>query len=332
MHKVEEGAQGEWAVLTKDTSGINKKGLLKLGRYLQRKDYHFTTVTPLTHARNRERHRRAENLRDIFGWSLPFDKALLSSEEFDLLEEAGVLEPYADNWRSIVRWSSLNGLLMVHSAYPTDTADAVFFGPDTYRFARLIGNFISRRPDIRRAVDIGTGSGAGAIVIGRECPQAQVAAVDINPRALVFSAVNAELADMHNVRPVRSDLLADTRGGFDLVVANPPYMIDPLGRSYRHGGDDLGAELSWRIVDEALTRLTPGGTLLLYTGVAIVDGVDMFRQRLVARLGGVSCHWHYEEIDPDVFSEELLTAAYARVERIAVVGLQLTLPTSAGRP
>ena len=74
-------------------------------------------------------------------------------------------------------------------------------------------------------------------------------------------------------------------GTFDLIVANPPYMADPARRAYRDGGGALGADLSLRIVAAALDRLAPGGRLMLYTGVAIVDGVDPFRQAAEAMLG-----------------------------------------------
>ena len=39
---------------------------------------------------------------------------------------------------SAVRFSTIGNQLFVHSAFPTEQADAVFFGPDTYRFARAI--------------------------------------------------------------------------------------------------------------------------------------------------------------------------------------------------
>jgi len=51
----------------------------------------------------------------------------------------------------------------------------------------------------------------------------------------------------------------------------------------------------------ALARLAPGGTLLLYTGVAIVEGNDPFRQSVAERLEGSAQIWGYREIDPDVF-------------------------------
>jgi hypothetical protein len=53
---------------------------------------------------------------------------------------------------------------------------------------------------------------------------------------------------------------------------------------YRHGGGELGFELSLRIAEQGVTRLAPGGRLLLYTGSAIVDGVDAFHDALSSRL------------------------------------------------
>jgi methylase of polypeptide subunit release factors len=221
-----------------------------------------------------------------------------------------------------VRWSSLGDLLCVHSAYPTDATDAVFFGPDTYRFAQLIGLFLrAGNHSVRRAVDIGCGSGAGALLIARAFPQAQVLAVDINRQALRFTAVNAKLAGTTNLKSIPSNLLHDVEGDFDLIIANPPYMMDAQERAYRHGGGELGADLSVKILETALSRLAPRGTLVLYTGVAMIEGYDPFLEILKQRLSGQSCSWHYWEMDPDVFSEELLKPAYAEVERIAAVAL-----------
>ena len=76
--------------------------------------------------------------------------------------------------RSAVRLSSLEGLLFMHSAYPTVAADAVFFGPDTYRFGRAILAHLGRGAPVRRAVDIGCGAGPGAILVARAYPDAEV--------------------------------------------------------------------------------------------------------------------------------------------------------------
>src|SRR5436305_14914792 len=52
--------------------------------------------------------------------------------------DAGELDIAGPVFRSNVRFSTLGDQVFVHSAFPTEQADAVFFGPDTYRFARII--------------------------------------------------------------------------------------------------------------------------------------------------------------------------------------------------
>lgn len=309
---------------------FNREGLVSLGQYLQEVEYQHTVVTQLTHSYNNQRlaYPYARNLRDILGWSRPFERALVSPRVFELMLNAGILTPQGEGWCSSVRWASLRNLLCVHSAYPTDAEDAVFFGPDTYRFAQLIECHLQNNPvsarNLKRAADIGCGSGAGALLVARACPTAQVLAVDINPKALQLTSVNAELAGAARVEALHSNLLDDTQGNFDLIVANPPYMFDAQQRVYRHGGGELGEGLSKQITAAALDRLAPGGTLLLYTGVAIINGQDPLLTILKGQLHEQACHWSYGEVDPDVFAEELLKPAYARVERIAAVSLTLT--------
>ena len=301
--------------------------LLNLGRGLKENGYRFITPTPLTHERVCQRLATplAMTMRDVFGWSLPFDNALLPEAFREELQQAQVIEKHDALWRSTVRWSSLDELLFAHSPYPTTQADAVFFGPDSYRFAHVIQAYLQQRFDpVRRAVDIGCGAGVGALVIARARPDADVLAVDINPRALRMTAVHAELAGLANVSAYHSDILASVDGEFDLIVANPPYMNDPHQRAYRHGGGALGAQLSVRIVSESRERLALGGRLVLYTGVAMVAGADPFLEAIKPLVASADYGWTYREIDPDVFGEELEKPGYEGVERIAVVALTVT--------
>jgi len=298
--------------------------LLRLARSIQAAGYRFTTPTPATHARVNARPGSAwaRDLRDVFGWSRPFRPDVLPPGLFALMQEAGTAERHGDGWRSRVRLSTLHDLLFLHSAYPTAAADAVFFGPDTYRFARAIAAHLERRdaPAVRRAVDVGCGAGPGAVLLARALPDAEVLAVDINAAALRLTRVNAALAAVQ-VATRHSDLLRDVDGTFDLIVANPPYLVDPGTRAYRHGGGPLGAGLSLDIVGAACDRLAPGGTLLLYTGVAVVNGEDPFRVAATGQLSSAGLAWTYEEMDPDVFGEELAEDAYRTADRIAAVVL-----------
>jgi methylase of polypeptide subunit release factors len=244
------------------------------------------------------------------------------------MADAGVLDIVGPAFRSNVRFSTLGDQIFVHSSFPTEQADAVFFGPDTYRFARLIRQSLGSMKRARgelRILDIGAGSGAGglhaATLASRFAPI--VTLTDINQRALRFCKLNADLNGVPNVQVVESDLYSRVNGHFDLILANPPYLVDPLARLYRHGGGELGFQLSLRIAEQGISRLASGGRLVLYTGSAIVDGLDLFQEALSARLAGCGVEFAYEEIDPDVFGEELDHSPYDRADRIAVVSVTI---------
>lgn len=298
-----------------------EESLLQLGRLLQERGYRFTTTTPATHERVNARPENAwaTSVEDVLGWSRPFRDAALPSRLFSLMQAAGVLRQHSDGWRSAIRVSTLEDTLFFHSAHPTSERDAVFFGPDTYRFGTAIQSYLATGRPVGRAVDVGCGAGPGAVLIGKARPQAQVMAVDINEQALRYTRINAALAATENVIARRSDLLSQVDGDFDLIVANPPYLLDQDERVYRHGGGGLGEGLSVAIAAAAATRLAPGGTLLLYTGSVICGGVDRLRELVTARLNAGGLEISYSELDPDVFGEELLEPAYMEADRIAAV-------------
>jgi len=302
--------------------------------------YRFIATTPVTHERTiaRSQGRIGTTLRDIFGWNLPFPNASVAAPLLDAMAKAGILEQSGrgDLLRSTVRIATIDDDLFVHSAYPTTDRSAVFFGPDTYRFARFIRHGLDRplspsRADAMpgpiaslRVLDVGCGSGAGGIVAARALRRSGISSAvtmnDINPEALRYTRVNAAAAGM-SVELAPGDALSSVEGDFDLIVSNPPYLDDASRRAYRHGGGKLGRELGLRIATEALQRLSPGGQLLLYTGVAVVDGCDSFLSEVSPLLAKAHCQWSYEEIDPDVFGEELERPVYLHADRIAVVGL-----------
>jgi SAM-dependent methyltransferase len=301
--------------------------LLRLAGWLRGEGYQFTTVTPATHARVMARHDGpARTLRDVFGWNRSFASSLLPAAAMEPLRAAGLLLDAGDGLlRSAVRYASLGAHLFAHSGFPTTEEDAVFFGPDTYRFADLVARELQREmlPAGGRILDVGCGAGPGGVLaaLGAAPAQPRLTLTDINARALRFAAANAAHAQCGNPVLAQGDLFAPVEGAFDLIVANPPYLNDGAQRLYRHGGGRWGEALSQRIVGEGLDRLAPGGRLLLYTGAAIVDGsdplLDALRPLLVAR----GWPWDYRELDPDVFGEELDEPAYRDAERIAAVAL-----------
>jgi len=305
--------------------------LVALGHELRGREYRFTTVTPATHGRINSRPRRAPDpLHRIFGWSQPFEPCEIAVELLDLLAAAGELEKNNGPLRSKVRFSTLSDQIYVHSAFPTEAPDSVFFGPDTYRFSRALRHAIS---DINSGgaltvIDIGCGSGAGglfatAALQGHARPD--LILTDINPKALRYARVNAAINGIDNVRTVLSNVFENINEGGDLIIANPPYLFDAGGRLYRHGGGNLGFELSLRIVQQGLDRLYPGGRFFLYTGTPVIDGTDCFLEAVKPLLAVRNLAFSYEEIDPDVFGDELDRAPYDCADRIAVVGLTVNI-------
>jgi methylase of polypeptide subunit release factors len=307
--------------------------IASIGEHLRSRGYAFTTVTPETHRRVIANNPMCRDvLRDVFGWNRSFAVDDLDTSVVDAMQRAQLFDPVGQSdslRRSAIRFASYGDELFAHSAFPTDSSQSVFFGPDSYRFARLIEQTLAEhhRP-VRTIVDIGCGSGVGGLVAAKTVEASHVVLADINPLALQFAEGNTRLAGIANPRFVVSDVFASIAGDADVIVSNPPYLADAKERLYRHGGTHFGAELSVRILRESLPRLRSGGVIVLYTGSAIVDGVDTFWSRALPLLRGSEFSFRYTELDPDVFGEELDRKHYEAVERIAAVGLVVTRTSS----
>lgn len=297
--------------------------LVELLRRLQALDYDFVTVTPATHARivARPDKWQARTLRDIFGWSLPFARAALPAGLFALLQRADALEENEAGYKSRLRVSRIGAHLFLHSAYPTDDSQAVFLGPDTYRFVSFLAAALAGRGPVTRLVDMGAGSGAGAICAAASLPGARLILVDANPEALRLARINAEAAGVA-VETVEGASLDAVEGKFDLLIANPPYIVDTGGPIYRDGGGMNGAALA---LEWTLAAARRRSDVLLYTGAAIVAGEDALRAALERALPALGCALRYEEIDPDLFGDELDKPAYRNVERIAAIGAVISV-------
>src|SRR5438270_2301315 len=123
-------------------------------------------------------------------------------------------------------------------------------------------------------VDVGTGSGVIALSLAAEFPEARILAADVSDDALALAQENAITLDLSSrIQFLKSRLLENIEGAFDLIVANLPYIStldrQTLSREVLHdpeialfagaGGDELVREL----IDQAPTRLRPGGMLAL---------------------------------------------------------------------
>ncbi|MFC7537295.1 methyltransferase [Sphingomonas sp. GCM10030256] len=301
--------------------------LAELLKLLDEDGYSFTAITPATHARVLERRRGelAGDLRDVLGWSMEFERGLLSGPILTLLEESDSIEQGDTGLRSKLRVAELGGRLFLHSAYPTSGDQAVFFGPDTYRFVRFLEQQLADEP-VDCLVDYGAGSGAGGIAAASLVEPARTVLLDSNAQALRLAEANA-LAAGASVELVHGDTLAAVEGAIDLIIANPPFIADPAGREYRDGGG-IGIDVSLQWARDSVGRLAEGGRMLLYTGSPIIAGEDQLLGGLAELVDTADCTLSYQELDPDIFGEELEQPAYAHagVERIAAVGAVIRKP------
>jgi SAM-dependent methyltransferase len=92
----------------------------------------------------------------------------------------------------------------------------------------LLALLTPRRP-VERALDIGCGCGFQALLLARHA--GEVVGTDVNPRALEFGRLNAQLNGIENISWRLGEGFEPVRGErFDLVVSNPPYVIAPRPR------------------------------------------------------------------------------------------------------
>jgi release factor glutamine methyltransferase len=163
--------------------------------------------------------------------------------------------------------------------------------PETECLVELLLRFYRPRGEGLRILDIGTGSGAIAVVLARELPAARVVATDISAGALSVARRNAfshSVAD--RVDFFQGDLFAAVSGNFDIICSNPPYIPDvpygllPAGirdfepRGALIAGPD-GMDFHRRIIREGAHRLKAGGRIFLEIGEGQRDQVEaLFRE------------------------------------------------------
>jgi len=117
-------------------------------------------------------------------------------------------------------------------------------------------------------LDLGTGSGAVALALARDRPQAHIVATDVSEAALRVADANARRLGLYNVSFIVADWydgvgLSPERPAFDVIVSNPPY----IAAGDRHLGE---GDLRF----EPMAALTPGGNGLSALSTIIAGAPD----------------------------------------------------------
>ena len=138
----------------------------------------------------------------------------------------------------------------------------------------------SQTSRMRQVADIGTGSGAIACVLAAKSSDIAVTATDTSAAAIEVAGTNARALGVdHRISFVKTDILRDViePESFDLIVSNPPYIAlverditDAAARDFEpetalFSGPD-GTDCTFAIIDAAIPRLAPGGSLILEVG------------------------------------------------------------------
>lgn len=150
-------------------------------------------------------------------------------------------------------------------------------GADSYAIAR-----VTPRRRLGRALDLCTGSGIHAILAAAHSEE--VVAVDINPRALEYSRLNA-LMNGVSVRFLEGDLWEPVEGQFELITANPPFVPSPdAGVLIHRSPGETGEEVSERLLAGLPRYLAPGGLFSMVLDYPVMRD-STYLERLSSWLG-----------------------------------------------
>lgn len=156
------------------------------------------------------------------------------------------------------------------------TPDVLIPRPETELLVEMALAWLKTHPDAV-VVDVGAGSGCIAVALAVHRPALRLFATDISPAALQVARANAERHEVaERITFLEADLLTPLREPLHLIVSNPPYIAEgewyALPLSVRQeprlallSGAD-GLDVIRRLVQQARTRLAPGGLLLAEIG------------------------------------------------------------------
>jgi methylase of polypeptide subunit release factors len=171
------------------------------------------------------------------------------------LAGAGLLVPEREVVHGAARVVPHDELLIAsdHAGAAEAHADHV---PGVHRPSVALAH-LTVRGEGERALDLCTGNGIQAILLAAHAER--VVATDVNERALAYAAFNALLNGAGNVETRLGSFFEPVEGQrFDLVVANPPYVVSPESAYLFRDGGMSGDAVSEHVVRATPAALAPG--------------------------------------------------------------------------
>ena len=146
--------------------------------------------------------------------------------------------------------------------------------PETEELVELI--LAENLKDNLKVLDIGTGSGAIALVLAKNRPDWSVTAADISQDALELATENANVQNL-NLSFIKSDCFSKISSKYDIIVSNPPYISredqEEVGLNVLHSephlalfADEDGLAIYRRIAEDSKDYLNDGGKIYLEIG------------------------------------------------------------------
>lgn len=192
----------------------------------------------------------------------------VGSTGVETLVRAGLAQRSAGRLRPLLQLVPHDDLVIASDLPGPDAAGDVV--PGVQAPSDLLARLTPRR-HVQRALDVGTGTGIQALLLARHADE--VVATDVNPRALRMTRLNAALNRVSGIEVRLGGLLDPVAGErFDLVVANPPYVISPEhGYQFRDAGG-RGDELVRELVRGLPSVLTNSGVGIVLVSWVAGDG------------------------------------------------------------
>lgn len=204
---------------------------------------------------------------------VPDAVAALAPATLDELAGAGLLvREGASRVRGAVMLQPHGDIVIASDRSPPALAEPPDMVPGVNPVGRLLAR-LTVRTQAATVLDLGTGNGMQALVAAARA--GEVLATDVNPRALAYAELNARLNRITNVAFAAGSWFEPAaERSFDLILANPPFVVSPDAQlTYRDSGLGPG-ELSATLLRQAARRLQPGGFAHVTAEWGVPHGAD----------------------------------------------------------